>query len=568
MTLTRFVLSQLKHARRYNRVIRVLLRHGFDHYVANLNEKKKFGLLRFFVSKSRRKRLAQYNKWQRMRMVCEDLGPTFVKFGQLLSNRRDLIPEPLIEELTRLQDNVPPFSSKLVRKIIKEELKKEPEELFAQFDEQPFASASMAQVHKAKLKTGEEVVLKIQRPEIRKLIEDDLKIMRSVAKALSKRIPSLNHFDPEGLVEQFANSIFYEMDFLHEAVNMKRFQYYLKDQPSIKAPQVYDEFSTIRLLTMERIVGVKPVSKEHLAAEGIDASWVARELANSFFKQAFVHGYFHADPHAGNLLVNDRKEIHFLDFGMMGSILRKDMQHLGMLILAIEKEDVNMMMRSIMSLTDTVAFDNRRRLEYDLIEYINKYAFTSNFHLHISQMLSDLVVIIRQHNLKVPSHFFLLIRASFSVEGLVRHLDPEIELMSIIRPILEARLKEEMNPLSTGKRILNSLYGLASYLEDFPSDLRQTMKMLRRGKIKVDLEHKGMDPFIYTLRRVSQQMVYAILVSAIFVCSVVFVLLDTKPMWGNVSAFGVIGFSLSGLLGIILFIRLRKAQLDYEDRDA
>jgi ubiquinone biosynthesis protein len=565
MNLFRFIISQLRHARRYNRVVSVLLKYGFDDYVANLDKNRRFSLVKLLVPKWRRKRAAQFTKWERMRMACEELGPTFIKFGQLLSNRRDLIPAPLIAELIHLQDHVPAVSSKIIRKVIREELKAEPEKIFATFCNEPLACASMAQVHKATLKSGEEVAVKIQRPEIRKMIEEDLKIMRDVAQMLSKRMPSIKHFDPVGLVDQFDHSIHFEMDFLHEAVNMKRFEEQMSSQPEIRVPRIYDDLCTIRVLTMEMVQGLKPSTAEALKNEGIDPKWVARTVITSFFEQAFVKGFFHADPHAGNLVVANDK-IYFLDFGMMGTILRKDMQQLGALVLSIQDQDVQQMMRAIMVLTDTVQFDNRRQLEYDLIEFINRFAYTPDFHMHVSEMLAELTVIIRQHNLKVPAHFFLLTRACFAIEGLVRQLDPEIELMTILRPVVEARVRQEANPLSTGKRILKSLYDLAGYLEEFPSDLRQTMRMIRRGKFKVDLEHKGMEPFVYTLRKVTQQMIAAIMVSAIFLGSVILLILDVGQTWHGISIAGLIGLIISGMVGFIVMLRILRLQDEYRKK--
>lgn len=566
MSLGGFVLSQLKHARRYNKVIRVLLKHGFDDYVSRLSRSKRFSFFKLFFSRKRLLRAQRRSRWERMRMACEDLGPTFIKLGQILSTRRDLIPEPLIQELTKLQDDVAPFSSKIARKIVEEELNAKIEDIFDEFEETPFASASMAQVHRARLKTGEEVVLKIQRPEIRKVIDDDLKIMRDVARELSIRMPSIRHFDPVGLVEQFAESIHFEMDFLHEAVNLRRFAYHFEKDPIIMAPKVYIEQSTPKLLTMQFIDGIKPMSTNALRKAGVEQSWLAREVIHSFFKQVFDYGFFHADPHAGNIIVTHDKKIYFIDFGMMGTILRKDMQSLGMLILSVEQQDVQNIMRALTELSETPYFENKKRLEYDLVEFVNKFAFTDDFHLLMSEMLVELSEIIRAHNLHVPSHFFLLMRASFAVEGLVRTLDPDIVLMDQVRPIIDKKIMQELNPISTGRKLLTSLYDLAAYMEDFPSDLRQTMRLIRSGKMIVDIEHRGMEPFVHTLEKVSHQMMATILVSAMLLASIIFVFTDVGPKWNNFSLYAMIGFALSTLVGSLLMLRVRKAQKEFEAR--
>lgn len=562
MGLLKFFARQVKHIGRYNKILRVLVKYGFDDYVSHLDKKRGFFLIRWFISKKRIKQANIFTKWERMRMVCEELGPTFVKFGQVLSSRRDLMPKEFIEEFIKLQDNVPSFSGKKAKKILDVEFGAFEDSRIIEFDETPFASASMAQVHKGKLNTGEEVVFKIQRPNIRKTIEEDIQIMRGVAEILSERMPSIRHFDPEGLVQQFSDSVHYELDFMHESINLKRFTYNFRKDEKIKAPKIFDAFTSTRVLTLEFIDGIKP-QKTTLNQEGKKRSKkIAKDITDAFFLQVFEHGFFHADPHAGNIIINKKGEIYFIDFGMMGTILRKDMEHLGNLLLSIESQDVKTMMIAISYLTNTVVFENRKRLEYELVEYINKYAFTANFHLHISKMLTDLTDIMSKYNLQVPAHFFLLTRAMFSIEGLVRDLNPDIVLMEEIKPIVTKRILDDRNPVTTGEKIINSMYELGNYLEEFPSDLRQTMKLIRRGKLKVNLQHEGIDPTVRTLNRLGKQLIIVILVSAIIIGSSVFILADTNPKWGGIPVYSLIGYLLAIFIGAYLLMKMYKKEND------
>jgi ubiquinone biosynthesis protein len=564
MGLFSFFTKQVKHIGRYNKILRVLVKYGFDDYVAQFENKRMFFLFRIFVSRKKIHNAAQYTKWERMRMACEELGPTFVKFGQVLSSRRDLIPAELIAELEKLQDGVGPFPGKQARKILDNEFGAFKNNKIIFFDEIPFASASMAQVHKGKLDTGEEVIFKVQRPDIRTIIDEDIEIMRDLAEMLSERMPSINHYDPVGLVDQFAHSIHYELDFIHESINSKRFAYNFRDNKRVKAPKVYDDFTSTKVLTMEFVNGVKP--KREKLEQGVfnDPKDIAKTIVDSFFLQVFQQGFFHADPHAGNIMITAQGEIYFIDFGMMGTLLKKDMEQLGNLLVAIEQQDVKTMMNAIAHLSNVVVFENKVSLEYELIEYINKYAYTNNFHLQVGQMLTDLTDVLNKHNLQVPSHFFLLTRAMFSIEGLVRDLDPEIVLMDELKPVIVKRIMDDRNPVTTGEKIINSMYDLGNYLEEFPSDLRQTMRLIRKGKLSVNLKHEGMDPTVKTLNRLGRQLIIVILVSSIVLGSSVFILADTKPHWGGVPAYAILGYIFAFFLALYLLARLYKQEEEQE----
>lgn len=554
MGLIRFFINQVKHITRYNQIIRVLLKYGFDDYVAQFNQGR--GFLRFFIPRRKIKQAAELNKWERIRLVCEELGPTFVKFGQVLSSRRDLLPPELIKELCKLQDSVPSFPGKIAKKIIDEEFGAFRNNKIVYFDESPFASASMAQVHKGTLETGEHVAFKVQRPDIRETIEEDIQIMRDIAGILAERMPSVKHFNPVGLVDQFSSSIHYELDFIHESINAKRFAYNFRESKVIKAPKIYDEFTSTKILTMEFVDGVKPVLDKLEVGAFTDTKQIAKDIADSFFKQVFEHGFFHADPHAGNIIINDKNEIYYIDFGMMGTILKKDMEQLGNLLLSIEMQDVKMMMNAIAYLTNVVVFENKKSLEYELIEYINKYAFTKDFHLQVGQMLTDLTEVMTNHQLHIPSHFFLITRAMFSLEGLIRDLDHEVVLMNEIKPIIKKRILEDRNPVTSGEKIINSMYDLGNYLEEFPSDLRQTMKLIRKGKLRVNLKHEGIDPTVKTLNRLGRQLIIVILVSSIILGSSVFVLADSNPKIIGIPVYALLGYLLAIILGVFLLLRL------------
>lgn len=559
-----------RHMRRYNQILRVLARYGFEDLVQYMEEKKRFQFLRRLVPKKTLEESRRLTKWEKMRLVCEELGPTFVKFGQILSNRPDLLPEALIFELEKLQDSVPPIDGAKAAAVVEEQLKKPVSELFAEFDMKPFASASMAQVHRAKLKTGEDVVIKIQRPGIKEMILDDIRIMYGLAAMLYRRMPSIRAFDPVGLVQNFERSIVKELDFIHESVSVQRFRANFvnsEKNSGTYAPKVYQEFTTEKVLTLEFIKGIKVTDIDRLASAGIDRKELARNLADSFFRQVFDHGYFHADPHPGNLFVLPGNVVCFVDFGMMGSVLPKDLEQIGHLFIAVQKRDVRRIIRSLQQLADNPVIDNFRELESDLNEFVQDNSVRS---LHLNEMstiLLDLKDIIVKHKMRVPAHFFLLARSIVTLEGLIRHLDPQLDLMGMARPRMTRVLLRHYNPVQFTKRVLKSVYELGMYMEDFPRDLKNAIRKINSGKIKVDLEHKGIDPLIHTLNRIAKQIITAIIAGALIIGSSLVILADKGPKIEDMSEVGVIGLILAGLIVIGMLNNIRKGDRDVEEVD-
>lgn len=551
-----FFFRQLKHIRRYNKILSVLLRYGFDDYVAYLEENHRFPLIRKIISKQRFKRAVNLNKWEKMRMVCEDLGPTYVKFGQIISNRPDLLPEALIMELQKLQDSVPPFPYKDVEEILLKEFGKPIRDLYKEFDPKPIASASMAQVHKAILHDGTIVAVKVQRPNIKQIIIEDIKIMRDMAEMLSRRIPSLRSFDAVGLVDNFADSIQKELDFIHESWNLQRFKHQFRNDPEIFVPNYYKELSSAKVITQDFIQGFKISDTEKMLEKGLDRKIIAKRAINSFYQQLFEFGFFHADPHAGNLMAMDNNRVAYLDFGMMGSIMRRDMENLGNLILAIEDGNIKRIIKYIHFLGDITLINDSRQLEFDVHEFVGKYSVTEKYQDNISEILLDLKDIIIKHELKVPAHFFLLTRAMVSVEGIVRKLDPELSLTDEVRPYIINMIKKDHGITSIGKRLWNFATEFGSYMEDFPNDLRQFMKMAKNGQIKVDLNHRGVDPMIYTVERVTRQMVLTILIASFMVGSALLVVSEVPPLWYGMSAWAWFGFGLAFVLVIMMIASL------------
>lgn len=567
MGLLSYIDGKYHHLRRYNQIMRVLLKYGFEDLVSYMEEKKRFTFIKKLIPKAAYEQAMHLTKWEKMRLVCEELGPTFVKFGQILSNRPDLLPTDLIKELEKLQDSVPPIDGKLAAEVVELELKKKIPELFASFEYRAFASASMAQVHKIVLKTGEKAVLKIQRPGIQEIIFSDIKVMLYVAELFSKRIPSLKSFDPIGLVRNFENSITKELDFIHESVNIQRFHTNFKedetDKGHIHSPKVFREFTTSKVLALEYIEGIKISDNQKLIANRLDGKIIAKRLAHSYFKQVFNYGFFHADPHPGNLLVLPDNKICFLDYGMMGNILKKDLEQLGYLFISVNAKDVRRIIRSLQGLSDNPVIRNFRDLESDINEFVQNYSIQDTIHSNeMSTVLMELKDIIVKHGLKVPTHFFLLARSMVTIEGVIRNLDPMLDLTKMVRPFLIRTIAKHYDPIQFGKRILNSVYEMGMYMEDFPRDLKNAIRKINTGEIKVDLRHKGIDPLVHTINRVTRQIISAVILSGIVIGSSLLLVNKVQPLWGQSSALGIIGLIVGGIILLGMMKDLRKGDHD------
>ncbi len=566
MSLYSDIGKKYKSVARYNQILKVLVKYGFEDLVQYLEEKKRFQFLHKLVPIGSRIHATKYTKWEKMRLVCEELGPTFVKFGQILSNRPDLIPLKLTFELEKLLDNVPPMPQELAKQMVETELKDSVDNLFAWFEPIPFASASMAQVHKVTLKDGKRVALKVQRPGIKEIIEEDIKVMYSIAEVLQKRIPSIKSFDPIGLVKNFEEAILKELDFINESINAQRFYNNITNDKSVDnyalAPKVYREYTTTKILALEFMSGTKIDNFAELKEKDIDAKVIARRLTKSYFKQIFNYGFFHADPHPGNLLVLPNSHICYLDFGMMGSILPRDIEVFGKLFLAITRRDVNRIIKALQQLSNYTNIEDIRALEFDINEFVEKYYVRSVHKNEMSTILIELKDIIIAHGLKVPTHFFLFARSLLTIEGVVHKLDPDLDQYAIVRPFLLRAVAKSFNPIRFGEKALNSVYELGNYMEDFPRDLKNVIRKINRGEVKVDLTHKGIDPMVHTIHRVSKQIVSAFVIAALIIGATMFIISGIKPLWGEISILGIVCFAITLIIAYGMIKDIRKGDHD------
>ena len=552
---------------RYNQIVKVLIKYGFEDLVEYLEENNQYSFMRKLIPKASRKHAMAYSKWAKMRLVCEELGPTFVKFGQILSNRPDLVPLELTFELEKLHDNVPPMLESVAKQVVETELKDTVENLFAWFEPKPFASASIAQVHKVTLHSGKRVALKVQRLGIHDVILEDIKAMYKIAEVLERRIPSLKNFDPIGIVKNFEESILKEIDFINESINIQRFYNNLKNDKTLdqfaEAPKVYSAFTTSKVLAMEFISGIKINQIDKLKAKNIDTKVIARRLTVSYFKQIFEYGFFHADPHPGNLLVLPNSHICYLDFGMMGSMLPRDVSIFSKLFVAITNKDVKIIIKTLQQLSNNVPISNMRDLEFDINEFVEKYYVRDIHENEMSTVLLELKDIIIAHGLKVPTYFFLFARSLVTIEGVINKLDADLEQFEIAKPYLRTSITKKYNPIKMGKKVANSIVELADYMEEFPSDLKNAIRKINSGQIKVDLTHKGIDPMVHTLQRITKQLITTFIMVALIIGASLLIVFEIHPLWKSISVLGILSFIIAVILGFGVLKNINKGDYDY-----
>jgi ubiquinone biosynthesis protein len=427
------------------------------------------------------------NAAKRFRAILEELGPTFVKFGQILSTRADLLPAGFAEALVDLQDHVAPMAFDTVQVAVKEALGAPIDELFSEFDRQPIASASIAQVHRAVTQSGEVVAVKVQRPGIQNKILSDLDLLALLAQLAEALIAESGLVTPRAVVDEFESAILAELDFQREAQNMRRFARAAGDSRSYRVPRVYDELSTRRVLTMEFIVG----EKVSAITDPERRRRVAENIVKSAFDQVFDDGMFHADPHPGNAYVLEDDRIALLDFGSVGEISYAMRETLVVLVVAVGLRDAD----SVARLLYRVGIPDGRVSLYELRDacaslfdqYLRDQATIAN--IEAAELLKDLFELAASYRIRIPSEYALVTRAAITVEGVIRQLDPELEVMHIVRPYVNRLIEEQLAVAQLGDGAMRNLVRARGFLRDLPLTASQILTDLEAGKLTLQVEN-------------------------------------------------------------------------------
>ena len=550
-----------KNINRLRQIVNTLIKYGFDYFV------KQLGLTNLIskggkILKLKPSKIAQLPLPIRVRLALEELGPTFVKLGQILSTRPDLIPQDYIIELQKLQDEVPPFAYDQVEQIIKRELGADIPKIFKSFEQKPFAAASLGQVHQAILEDGDKAVVKVQRPDIEKVIETDLDILFDLARLTEKHIPASRLYDPVGIVEEFTKVIRSELDYGTEGRNAERFKKNFEGDETIYTPKIYWEFSSKRILTMELIQGIKINAIEELYEAGYDRKKIAENVAKAFMKQILINGFFHADPHPGNMLVIKGEIIGFMDFGMMGR-LDEDIKEKGIdLFIAILERKPDKIINEMLNLGITSQEVDTHSLKIDIKEMLDQYYDKPLKEIKLGELISQLVEISIKYHIKMPAEFALLGKSLITIEGIGLELDPDFNLAEIAKPYAKDLILERKSPQRFILKLLNDLAEFYNLMILIPRQLSKTLKKMEKGVFKLEFQHRGLENLINALDKSTNRLSYSLILAAIIIGSSLIMQTDKGPLFMGFPVIGILGFLIAGILGLgLVIIILRSGKM-------
>jgi len=553
-----FAARTYRHINRYRQIVTVLVKYGFGELLEQSHIWQYLEIGYRFVSRRRTAQVETLTTAQRVRMALEELGPTFIKLGQVLSTRPDLVPSEFIVEFTRLQQQVPPFPVDQARAIVASELGHPLEEVYARFDAHPLAAASIGQVHRAALHDGQEVVVKVQRPGIEKVIATDLDILAHLAGLLEKHSAEWRLHRPARIVAEFGRVIERELDFRTEAAHLERFAAQFADDPTVYVPKVHREATSRRVLTLE-YVGVTPVSDvAALRAAGFEPTVIARRGLDLTLKQIFVHGFFHADPHPGNVFVLPGNVICLLDFGMMGRLNRRGRESFADLVYAVARRDAAQAASALLRLTalDAEREPDELAIEADLAQFIDLNIPARLGDLDFGKLVQELFALVRRHHLSIPPDMVTMLKAAATVQRLVTQLDPELNILAVAEPYLRRLKLDRLRPQRVWREMLNSGGELLQLVREIPGGVRDLLRLSKRGRLRIGFEHRGLEELLETHERVANRVAFAIVVAALIVGSSLLVQSRLPPLWGGIPLIGLIGYVTAGVLGLLLLLSM------------
>lgn len=528
----------VRNTARLNEIVSVLTRYGLAPWLKDI----KADWIQRHLRTSEGQQISELSQPVRIRLALTELGTTFIKFGQVLSTRGDLVGPELSAELAELQSGTPPDSPETVVAIIKEELDGPPEQFFSYFETQAFASASIGQVHHARLLDGTAVVVKIQHAGIEERIKNDLEILIELARAAESYAPQLSQYRPLATVTEFKKILQNELDFTLEQRNLNQFARNFSEDPGVYFPTSNPELCTRRILTMDCMNGVSLSKRDDLIQSGFGLSDLARRGANMFVQMVFRDGFYHADPHPGNLMVLEGQVIGVLDCGMVGRVDDDLREQIEDILLAAVAEDPELLLDGVLQIGEMPSDFDREELKTELITFVEDFGSQSIDKFDLSGALNRMITIIRCHNITLPSRVSLLIKMLVMLEGTAQQLSPEFSLAELLEPYRSEAVKRRFSPERIWRKIQRANRDWSRLLEALPRDLADIMVRVRRGSFNVHLEHRRLDSIV-------NRLVMGILSAALFVGSASLWSNNVKPLISGVSVPGAVGCGIAVYLG-------------------
>lgn len=548
----------IKNLNRVREVIQVLGKYGFEDLVINTP-------LRNFIPKSRQltwlrheRPVFDYTRWERIRMAAEELGPTYIKFAQVLSNRPDVLPQPLIKEFEKLQSSVPPFETSIARAIIERETGYKINEIFEYFLDRPIGSASIGQVYRAKFIDGDEVVVKVQRPNIITRVETDLSVIHEVVVRGETYFERFGISNLESIVTAFEKTMQRELDYNIEARNMQQFRkFYVKKQ--FHVPKVYKDFSTEKILVSEYISACKITDTSTMESWGLNPEKIAENGMDVYLSQIFEYGFFHADPHPGNVLVKKDGTIALIDFGMTGRLLKKEKFAFADIFIGMGQQDARKVANSLKRLAINDKIEDFNALEQELKEVVEDFAMLDVQDGSIGNIGVRLQKIVYKHQIELPGAIFLILRALAILEGIGKQIHPHFNIYDFVKPYGKKIVQEQYSPQNILEEVIYRLGQYDTFLRQLPFDLSDLMRKLRTGKLQLEINHTGYTPFIETINKAINRLILTLLIIGIMLTSAI--MFNNNLSGEAVTAsgypyFSLLGFFIAIMLSLVLFFNM------------
>jgi len=548
----------VRSIKRYRQIIAVLGGYGLGHILEYLNLSQVVAVSRR-VLRRREARSAHLSPPQRLRLAMEELGPTFIKLGQLLSTRADILPAAFVQEFARLQDSVPSIPFSEVTAQIERELGVPVAARFSHLEPEAIAAASIAQVHRARLISGGDVVVKVRRPGVVELVETDIDILMGMALLLERHLPASDIYDPVGVVREFAYTIRREMDLSREGHTIERIRDNFQGDPTLYFPRVYWEATAKGALTLEYVDGIKVSESAAIDAAGLNRREIARRGAVAFLKMVLEHGVFHGDPHPGNVLIMPGNVICLLDFGMVGRLDPTLKRYLTDVLSAVIKRDVDELVDTILSSGEQSEVINLGALKKDLAEFIDGYFEIPLQEIEVGRMLLEFIDLISTHRIKISPDLTLLVKVLVVVEGMGRQLDPQFDMVGHLRPFLEQALRERLSPGRVWHELERGIEGYLSLARNLPREVKELLTRINRNKFRIDLEHRGLDRFSRELDRSANRLSLSLIIAALIIGSSIAMQTNKGPLFLGLPAFAFLGYSCAGVVGFWWIIAILRS---------
>lgn len=540
-----------KHQRKFKRtakLISVLSKYGFQDLLIRMNLKSEKDSINPETN-------LQLTLFERIRLALEELGPTFVKLGQSFSNREDILPMELIVQLQRLQDNVEVLDLD-VPAILEEELGIVASEHFLEINPKPIASASIAQVYKAKLISGKNVIVKVKRPGIQAMIEDDLLILKDLVKIIDTYSEIGDQMNLKHALVAFEKSILLELSLVNERNNIQQFAINFQNHPDTYVPKVYDEYCSNKVLTMEFIDGTKITDVEKLREKGIDPKKISELGLKLFVMQILEFGFFHADPHPGNILVNDQGQVIFIDFGAVGVVQPNDISKLENLIMAFMNKKSDKIVRNLKKLAVYYNIPDDRKFESDVYTILNQVHRSSLRDINIADMLDSMRAVLAENRLVMPEYFYLLFKGFTLMDGVGRAINPDLDVVEALKPYTKKIFLKKFNPETLARKSWDRATDLMDHVEEIPYELRSILNKLDDNKFSVTTDSKNIDKIARLVKSSIVNLILGLILSANLISTAILWGFDVGPSWGSFHLLGALGFLVSILIAAILVLRI------------